>query len=242
MPKMHVSKSITIDAPTHRVFSIINNFHHWSIWSPWLVAEPESQLHVREDGKFYAWEGKRVGAGEMTIIDENPETTVDYDLTFLKPWKSTAKVRFLIEPVSQKTKVTWLMDSRLPFFLFWMKKSMEAFVGMDFTRGLNMLKEYIETGKVSSELNFIGQSLYPGSKYFGITTESTISRVGADMQEDFKKIGAFLQDKGIKPAHQLFSMYRKWDMVKDKVIYTAGVPVNEIPADLPSSFISGEIP
>lgn len=82
MPKTHVKKTIVIDAPAHRVFSIINDFHHWTIWSPWLVAEPESEVKVREDGKFYEWEGKRVGAGEMTIINEDPDKLVDIDLTF----------------------------------------------------------------------------------------------------------------------------------------------------------------
>lgn len=68
MPKTHVNKEIIIDASAQKVFSIINDFHHWSIWSPWLVAEPEAKVTVREDGKFYEWSGKRVGAGEMTIV------------------------------------------------------------------------------------------------------------------------------------------------------------------------------
>ena len=33
-------------------------------------------------------------------------------------------------------ELTWTMDSSLPFFLFWMKKSMEGFIGMDYDPGL----------------------------------------------------------------------------------------------------------
>jgi len=37
-----------------------------------------------------------------------------------------------------KTEVTWTTDSSLPFFLFWMKKSMEGFVGMKLARAPEM--------------------------------------------------------------------------------------------------------
>lgn len=241
MPKTHVKKTIVINAPAHRVFSIINDFHHWTIWSPWLVAEPESEVKVREDGKFYEWEGKRVGAGEMTIINEDPDKLVDIDLTFLKPWKSTAKVKFILQPEGQKTKTSWIMDSSLPFFMFWMKKSMEAFIGADFDRGLKMLKEYVEIGKVNSKLEFKGVSQHAGGKYFGIKKDTTIDNLQS-METDFGKLGEYLKSNNITPSAPLFSIYHKWEMVKGQVSYTAAVPVEEFPANLPSDFVQGEIP
>ena len=36
------------------------------------------------------------------------------------------------------------------FFLFWMRRQMELFIGMDYERGLKMLKEWIETGQILS--------------------------------------------------------------------------------------------
>lgn len=241
MPKTHVNKSIIIDAPPHRVFSIVNDFHHWPIWSPWLVCEPEAKVKIHEDGKFYEWEGKRTGAGEMTIVNEDPEKNVDYDLTFLKPWKSTAKVRFTCQQQTKKTKVTWTMDSSLPFFMFWMKKSMEAFIGSDFDRGLKMLKEYVEKGKVNSKLEFKGISNHSGGKYFGIKKDTTIANLQS-MENDFAKLGEFLKSNKITPAAPMFSMYHKWDIVKGQVSYTAGVPVAEIPSNLSQDFVTGEIP
>lgn len=241
MPKTHVKKSIVIDAPAHRVFSIVNDFHHWSIWSPWLVAEPEARVKVREDGKFYEWEGNRTGAGEMSIVNEEQDKFVDCDLTFLKPWKSTAKVKFILQADGQKTGVSWTMDSSLPFFLFWMKKSMEAFIGADFDRGLKMLKEYVEKGKVNSRLEFKGISSHSGGKYFGIQKETTMENL-KDMGSDFARLGEFIKSNNISPTAPLFTMYHKWDMVKGKVRYTAGVPVSNIPANIPADFVTGEIP
>jgi len=52
-----------------------------------------------------------------------------------------------------ETRVTWSMQSSLPFFLFFMRKSFENFVGMDYDRGLRMLKEQLESGKISSRID-----------------------------------------------------------------------------------------
>ena len=65
-----------------------------------------------------------VGSGNMNVTAENAPQSIDYDLTFLKPWKSRAKVRFELERKGDGTKTTWFMESSLPFFMFWMKKMM----------------------------------------------------------------------------------------------------------------------
>jgi uncharacterized membrane protein len=175
MPKTHVSKSINIDRSPDEIFKKLNDFNQWPQWSPWLICEPDARVEVAPDAKYYEWEGKRVGSGNMRIINEQPNGSIDYDLTFLTPWKSTAKVRFALEDTGESTKVTWIMDSSLPFFMFWMKKSMESFIGMDFDRGLNMLKEQVEDGTVNSKLEFIGEGSYPGCQYLGITRTCSMS-------------------------------------------------------------------
>jgi DNA gyrase inhibitor GyrI len=242
MPAMHIDKSIVIDAPVEKVFGILNNFHHWSTWSPWLICDPDSRVTVRQDGKFYEWEGQRVGSGNMEIVREDPGKLVDLNLTFLKPWKSKAKVQFICKPENQKTRVHWSMDSSLPFFMFWMKASMEAFVGSDYERGLAMLREYVETGKVSSTLSFIGESWYPGCRYFGIKTHTTIEQCGKQMEADMDKLLSYVSEKKIQPDGETFSIYHQLNFVKRKVSYTAGIPVSELPGDLPAGFITGEIP
>ena len=242
MPKTHVSKSIEIQAPPEKVFNTLNNFNHWSPWSPWLICEPEAMVKVAEDAKFYEWEGKRIGSGNMQITAENPHSTIDYDLMFLKPWKSKAKVRFKLIPEGEHTRATWIMDSSLPFFMFWMKRSMEAFIGMDFDRGLNMLKEYIEDGEVKSELKFVGKGSYPGCNYVGIKRDCTVSEVGKLMSADFDQLKDLAHANEGSLAGEPFSIYHKWDPVKQRVSYTAGFPVDNLPQNLPAGMITGSIP
>ena len=92
MPKMNVAKSITINAPQQKIKEFLADFHNWTNWSPWLICEPEATINYADNGKYYKWEGNRVGGGEMKVTAEK-DNRIDYDLTFLKPWKSRPQLR-----------------------------------------------------------------------------------------------------------------------------------------------------
>ncbi|NVK86156.1 MAG: SRPBCC family protein [Cytophagia bacterium] len=242
MPKMNVSRSIEIKAPVEAVFSKVNDLNHWISWSPWLILEPEAKVTVRDDAKYYEWEGKRTGSGHMTIISEKENESLDIDLVFLKPWKSKAKVAFFLKSSGDKTSVTWSMESSMPFFMFFMTKMMEGFVGMDFERGLKLLKDYTEDGEVHSNLEIEEKGSYSGCTYLGITTTCKIADISEAMTKDFDKLWAYMGDKMDLVAGNPLSIYHKWKFGKGTCEYTVAVPVSSIPADIPSEFITGEIP
>lgn len=241
MPKINVSKSIVINTPKEKIKTFLSDFHNWKNWSPWLICEPEVNINYENDGKYYKWEGNRVGVGEMKVIEER-ESEIDYDLTFLKPWKSKAKVYFKFTELNEGTKVDWLMESSLPFFMFWMKKAMETYIGMDYGRGLKMLKEELEEGKVKSELEFVGKSNFEGFNYIGVRTNATFSEIDKAMEKDFTNLQGYIADNNIEPIGVPFSEYQKFNIVKDKVVYVAGFPVKEKPENLPNNFFYGSLP
>lgn len=242
MPKMQIERSIVIDAPVDKVYNILNDFNQWIVWSPWLIMSPQAKVTVSEDAKSYEWDGERVGSGSMRILSEDVNKSIDYDLVFLKPWKSQANVRFILEHEEDTTKVTWTMDSGLPFFMFFMKKMMEAFVGADYERGLDMLKAYAENDEVPSKLDWKGTSSFNGCKYVGIHTQCSLDDVGERMKNDFGKIWEFAGKDEENLDGDALTIYHKWDLVKNKISYTSAVPVKEVPADIPSGFTKGEIP
>ena len=242
MPKFSIQKSIVINAPVDNVFKKLNDLNEWRTWSPWLIQEPEAQVNVAADGKSYSWEGKRVGSGNMKITEETENTSLSLELNFLKPWKSHADVKFTTVAQNGTTKVTWHMDSSLPWFMFWMKKMMVGFIGMDYERGLNMLKDYVEDGEVHCKLNFLGFSDYPGCNYIAIKRSTTMENMGKEMSDDLSKLSHFLRDKRELVDGTPFSMYHKWDLVLQKVSYTTGVPMKSTPGNLPADMISGTIP
>ena len=203
--------------------------------------EPEAKVTVAEDGKSYEWEGDRLGSGNMYRKTEKKNEFLDFDLNFIKPWKSSNTTNFKLIAVDGGTEVTWAMHSSLPFFMFWMKKMMQAFVGSDYERGLSMLKAYVEEGEIHSKLEFSGESKFDGCKWVGIQSTCSIREMGKQMEADFGKIHAFSKDHVDSIAGSPFTIYRKWDLVKDKVDYIACIPVKEIPEGLTAEFQSGTI-
>jgi len=243
MPKMKVIKSIYIDAAPEKIYPIINNLSNWEQWSPWVIAEPTAQLNVAKDGKYHEWDGEIIGAGNLKIQEEIENESVSMALTFLKPWKSKAITRFTLEKKGKGTEVIWTMDSSLPFFLFWMKKQMEVFVGMDYDRGLTMLKDLVETGSSNSTLTFKGVKSFYTTKYIGIKSQCSSSNLGQSMEKDFTQLMEFIREKTGENAHgNPFSIYHEFDVMKGKVIYSACHPLKEIPSKIPENFYTGELP
>jgi effector-binding domain-containing protein len=241
MPKMNISRKININAPVDKVYNVVSNFHEWQPWSPWLMAEPEAKVTINENGKSYSWNGSRVGSGEMEVTNET-DTHVDYNLIFLKPWKGKAKVTFDLKPKADTTEVKWTMDSNLPFFLFFIKKQTEAFIGMDYDRGLGMLKEYVETGNIESKLEFIGQNTYDGCHYVGITTQTPFAKVGENMERDFTKLYEWAQKNNVEITGEPFSQYHKFNPVKGDINYTAAIPVVDTSTTIPEGSKRGHLP
>ena len=242
MPKMYISRSVDIQAPADKIYKIITDYNQWRAWSPWLISEPEAKVTVAEDTRSYEWLGTRTGQGNMKILKEEENKSVDMDLIFLKPWKSQADVGFDLSENGETTKVTWVMNSNLPFFLFFMKKMMVALITSDYDRGLSMLKAYAETGTVPSKLEFPGSGSFPGCKYVGIKTECTMEQMSDKMQADIGKLLEYMDTHSDKICGEMIGIYHKWDMVKGIVIYTMAIQVSETPSDVPSGIVTDEIP
>ena len=243
MPKFQIIKTIQIHKKADAVFKYINDFHFWPKWSPWLIVEPQTHVEVQQDGKYFSWEGKITGSGAMRIEEEQENKALLCDLQFFKPWKSKAKTTFHLTEDKGTTEVTWKMDSQLPFFLFWMKKSMEIFIGMDYERGLKLLKNLCEDGKVHSQLEFRNLESLPEMPYIGIETPCRLCELGPKMATDFGTLMAYIEENYADlKAGDSFTIYHDFNPVKDHARYTAAFPVHRLPESLEPPFISGVIP
>lgn len=242
MPEFHVSKSVAIDAAPSAVYPLIRDFQKWPAWSPWLLAEPECGLTYAEDGRSYEWEGDIVGSGRMERLVEVPDKVLDYRLTFLKPFKSENKTTFTLKKKAGGTDLLWTMTGSLPWFMFWMKGMMAAYIGMDYARGLAMLKDLAETGAVPSNLDFLGEQSFTGLPYVGIRNQCAIDRIGEEMSADLKKLGTWREEAGVPRDGRVVSIYHKWNVTKGTVAYTVAVEVPSPPTSLPPGLCTGAIP
>lgn len=241
MPKTYVTRSIDIEKPASAVYPLISEFRNWPKWSPWIVVEPEAKLTFAPDGSAYSWNGKVIGAGSIERVSENPPTELMLTLKILKPWKSTSEVGFSLEETDSGCTVTWTMDGALPLPLFWMKGMIEGMVGMDYQRGLMMLKDLAETGTLPSKSVVIESEPFSGFSYVGIRKTCAIAEVGPEMEKDFGRMASWSLEEGITPSAPPFSIYHDWNMGKGTCRYTLGYPVENIPSSLPDDMISGEL-
>jgi Polyketide cyclase / dehydrase and lipid transport len=147
-----VARSTVIDAQADRIFGLINDFHQWTLWSPFEKLDPAMTKTFsgpdRGPGASYAWTGnKKAGAGSMTISSSTPSSSVGIAMAFLKPFKSQSTVQFLIEPSGLANQVTWTMSGRnqLASKVMSVFMSMDKMIGKDFAEGLANLKREAES-------------------------------------------------------------------------------------------------
>ncbi|MEZ6048180.1 MAG: SRPBCC family protein [Planctomycetaceae bacterium] len=239
MPKFHVSRSIEIAAPPEKVFEIVSDFEIWKEWSPWLIAEPDAELTISKNsnsvGSTYAWEGEVTGSGELEHLRLEAPRLIEDEIRFLKPWKSVSQVSFSLEPAGEGTRITWNMDGKLPFFLFFMKGMMESMIGMDYRRGLMMLKEWIETGKVNSKVNIPGKEITESLRIMGVRRTSSFDEIESNMKRAIDELHQKLETASIQQKGAMLTVYHKYDMKRKQTEFTTGyiIPDSEsIPAGL----------
>ena len=243
--KMEIQRCITVDAPLEKVRALIEDFEHWSRWSPWTILEPGCTVSVsgnpRESGHTMQWQGELIGSGHNSIRNYS-ETRLDFDLVFLKPWKSKADVSFLLKEVEQTTEVTWTMHSSMPFFLFFMVKTMENMVGLDYERGLRMLKSIAETGEVPAETINAGLVDYEGFSYIGIKRSCSFEAMPELMQKDFENIVHDIVIGRGKSAMHWVGIYLKHDLKTMQATYIAAISdENLADLDLGDTYIRGKL-
>jgi len=146
-----VSRSTTIGASPARVFSEVNDLHHWEAWNPWGKLDPAMKLIYEGPpagvGAAYHWDGNsQVGAGSITITESHPDDRVQIRLDFLKPFKGTSTAEFTFAPQGEQTTVTWTMDGTKNFAskAIGLFMSMDQMIGSQFEKGLADLKSVAE--------------------------------------------------------------------------------------------------
>jgi hypothetical protein len=151
LPKIYnVEKSIVISKPVPEVMSYISNLNYYSQWNPWQQTDKSATNSVTGEpgiaGHKYAWEGKKVGVGSLTL-NSLDQKHIHFDLEFVKPWKSKAKDNWLFEGWGDgsETKVTWQNSGGLPWpIASLMGPMILKNLNHQFELGLNNLKKMVE--------------------------------------------------------------------------------------------------
>jgi uncharacterized protein YndB with AHSA1/START domain len=146
-----VQRSAYIKAPPEKIFALINDFHSWTLWSPYEQMDPALKRNysgsANGKGAVYEWLGNsKIGQGRMEITDATLPSKVLIKLDFSKPMKAHNISEFTLEPQGDTTMVTWAMYGPSTFMAKIMSifLSMDKLVGKDFETGLANLKVVAE--------------------------------------------------------------------------------------------------
>ncbi|MEM7478747.1 MAG: GyrI-like domain-containing protein, partial [Planctomycetota bacterium] len=188
------------------------------------------------------WDGEVVGAGQLEHLELNPGKSIRDEIRFFHPMKSISKVGFDFKPTGDGTEVTWSMSGSLPFFLFWMTGQIETFVGLDYERGLSMLKEWIETGKVSARTEVIGPQAMGPFHVLGVRDSCTMKDTGASMEKAITKARSLLESAGLEICGEILTVYHRLDMKKQVFDYTSGFMFDKLPSTIPEGMSQWSLP
>ena len=146
----NVEKSTIIKRSPSQVMDKVADLNFYSQWNPWQQSDPTAKATItgtpKASGHKYAWEGKKVGVGALTLhsIDNKH---IHFLLEFFKPFKSKAKDNWLFEPWGNgdETKVTWQNSGEFPWPIARLMGPMiTKQLHQQFVTGLSNLKKMCE--------------------------------------------------------------------------------------------------
>jgi len=144
-----IEREVTINKPKSQVFEYIKYLKNQNEYSKWAKMDPtmKKDFHGTDGtpGFVSAWESDRdsVGQGEQEIKKITEGQRVDYEIRFIKPWKSVAQSSMTTDSLAEnQTKVKWNFNSHMPYpmNLMCLFMNMDKMVGDDLQTGLNNLK------------------------------------------------------------------------------------------------------
>lgn len=226
MPRYHCHRTTEINASPDTVYEAIVDFSNWPAWSPWLCQEPDAKLIFSDDtssvGSHYSWEGEIVGQGEIEHKGLEPGKLIQDEIRFVKPFKSVSDVWFDLDAAGEGTRVTWHMRGSLPWFLFWMTSMMDTYIGLDYDRGLSMLKEWIETGEILSKTTVHGVQSIDPLRMAGIRRTCSMKDIGPSMEAAICEAKEKMQQHGLSTDGEPMTVYHKVDLKTQVFDFTTG--------------------
>ena len=227
--KVHLERSVVINAPKEKVFNYLVHFEKFVTWSPWQDIDPNVEYDISDDGKAgakYHWKGNdEVGEGEMTITKISGDT-ISVLLKFIKPFESTSHVYYVLDQSENGTKVTWGFDAKygIPMNLFLALSGMKKALSADFEKGLAQLKERVES---SQEEPFEVEIMeMEAKKYLAERKKISMEEIGPFLDAAFPALFQYARDHYLEISGPPTGIVFEWNEKEKMTDLAAAVPVN----------------
>lgn len=242
--RVHVQRSIKIQAPDSQVFALVDSYRNFERWSPWANKDPQMKVRLSGppfgEGSHYEWSGNQaVGSGSQEIVGSTPYSQVKSRLKF-GGFDQTSIATFDLDQDGAMTRVTWSIDIPLGgnpiahYFGLMMKKQIEP----DYDRGLNQLRGVAEGGPKTDfamlhpDLVELRPQAYA---YVSGSTTTDPDAIARALAAAYDKVGAFMAAAGLKQAGAPLAVTRRWDPKANVYDFDAGIPVDKADVAVPAT-------
>ncbi|MBY0423494.1 MAG: SRPBCC family protein [Parvularculaceae bacterium] len=153
--RVHVERSVMINAPREEVFARVADFRRWNEWSPWADLDPKTAYEISGSGlgsrMVWSSTNPKVGSGSQEIVGYEPPSVLKTKLDFGGNGGGEATMTLIDEHGA--TKVVWTLDTRMragvPVYMqpvgTYMGFFMDGMIGKDYEKGLAKLKAAAES-------------------------------------------------------------------------------------------------
>ncbi len=239
-----ITRSIHLDVSREKAFNLISDFKTWTEWSPWLCVEPQAKVVISNNGTgigaIYKWDGEIIGAGEIEHKRMTDYMYLEQEIRFIKPFKSKSHIFWKFEGKGEVCHLTWGMKGKMPFPLQFMAKKLEPLIGMDYERGLKMIKDKVELETVPSKVEINGIDYFNECSFIGIRTNCLKHDISDSIKTCLKKINNHLSENS-KPPKSALSIYHNFDLYNTELQHSTGFIADTITPLLKDDFYQGNL-
>ena len=148
--KHFVKREVIINASRQKVFDYIKFLKNQEAFNTNAMADADRKKEFRGTdgtvGYVYAWSGdKSAGVGEKEIMNMVEGQSVEMEIRFVKPMKTSARILMETESLADgQTKLSWSNAGALPYPFNVMIPMMQKHVVKDMDASLVNLKKILE--------------------------------------------------------------------------------------------------
>lgn len=148
---------VVINKPIHEVFDYIKYVKNQDNFGVWQLSDPNMKTTEEgEDGTVgfkYSWESEKLGKGAQVITNIVEGERMESDMYFYDFDDTPSQAYFVLEEQSpNQTLVKWGISGETPYP--WNLMSLLHNMDNDFNKGLEKLKEILESQETPSETTF----------------------------------------------------------------------------------------
>lgn len=223
----HVRRKLECKVPVEEIFNSILDFRQWPEWNPWLLHEPDTSIETsdncQQEGGYYCWDGKIVGAGKLSHIAIDPNRRIRQKIEFYRPFKSVNEVNWHFESRgNSKSLIEWEMRGSMPFLFRFMTKGTEEMIARDYDLGLALLLGHLRPDAPHPKLSFRGRENLEDFHYWAIPFVGRLR----ELQASRKTSLASLEKAAGSSGGLGLTLYRKIDEQQANFDAEFAIPVS----------------